>query len=552
MSEPGGTRPGGRMLVDALRLHGVDRLFCVPGESYLDVLDALYDTPQIAVVVAKHEGAAANMAEADGKLTGRPGICFATRGPGATHASVGVHTAYQDSTPMILFIGQVQRNARGREAFQEVEFRQMFAPIAKWVAEIESADRIPEYLLRAFQVATSGRPGPVVLALPEDVLAEPSSAPDTHPFSAVHSAPREADVALVRDELARAQQPLLIAGGSCWSNEGCAALARFAQANALPVFASFRRQDLIDNDHPCYAGHLTLGMAPYLQQRMKTADLIIALGTRLGDINTMTYALVRPPRLAARFVHVHPEPGELNRVYQADVAIAASPSGTAIELAELAPVDAPPWTAWTASARADYEKFIAVPAAGPRHGVDLAVVIRHLAAHLPADAIVTNGAGNFTVWVHRFFTYRQPRTGLAPTSGAMGYGFPASIAASLRFPERLTVCVAGDGDFLMYPQELATAAQYGARVIVLLVNNGMYGTIRMHQERRFPGRVSGTELAGPDFVALARSFGAHAERVESTEAFAPAFERACTAGRSAVLELMTDRDQITPERRISA
>jgi acetolactate synthase-1/2/3 large subunit len=552
MSETGGTRPGGRMLVDALRLHGVDRLFCVPGESYLDVLDALYDTPQIAVVVAKHEGAAANMAEADGKLTGRPGICFVTRGPGATHASVGVHTAYQDSTPMILFIGQVQRNARGREAFQEVEFRQMFAPIAKWVAEIESADRIPEYLLRAFQVATSGRPGPVVLALPEDVLAEPSSALNTQPFRAVQSAPREADLALVRDELERAQQPLLIAGGSCWSDAGCAALARFAQANALPVFASFRRQDLIDNDHPCYAGHLTLGMAPYLQQRMKTADLIIALGTRLGDINTMTYAMIRPPRLAARFVHVHPEPSELNRVYQADVAIAASPSGTAIELAELAPVTAPRWTAWTASARGDYEKFIAVPAAGPRRGVDLAVVIRHLAAQLPANAIVTNGAGNFTVWVHRFFTYKQPRTGLAPTSGAMGYGFPASIAASLRFPERVTVCVAGDGDFLMYPQELATAAQYGARVIVLLVNNGMYGTIRMHQERRFPGRVSGTDLAGPDFVALARSFGAHAERVETTEAFAPAFERACAAGRAAVLELMTDRDQITPERRLSA
>jgi acetolactate synthase-1/2/3 large subunit len=552
MSETGGTRPGGRMLVDALRLHGVDRLFCVPGESYLDVLDALYDTPQIAVVVAKHEGAAANMAEADGKLTGRPGICFVTRGPGATHASVGVHTAYQDSTPMILFIGQVQRNARGREAFQEVEFRQMFAPIAKWVAEIESADRIPEYLLRAFQVATSGRPGPVVLALPEDVLAEPSSALNTQPFRAVQSAPREADLALVRDELERAQQPLLIAGGSCWSDAGCAALARFAQANALPVFASFRRQDLIDNDHPCYAGHLTLGMAPYLQQRMKTADLIIALGTRLGDINTMTYAMIRPPRLAARFVHVHPEPSELNRVYQADVAIAASPSGTAIELAELAPVTAPRWTAWTASARGDYERFIAVPAAGPRRGVDLAVVIRHLAAQLPANAIVTNGAGNFTVWVHRFFTYKQPRTGLAPTSGAMGYGFPASIAASLRFPERVTVCVAGDGDFLMYPQELATAAQYGARVIVLLVNNGMYGTIRMHQERRFPGRVSGTDLAGPDFVALARSFGAHAERVETTEAFAPAFERACAAGRAAVLELMTDRDQITPERRLSA
>jgi acetolactate synthase-1/2/3 large subunit len=546
------TRSGGRILVDALRIHGVDRLFCVPGESYLDVLDALYDTPQIALVVAKHEGAAANMAEADGKLTGRPGVCFVTRGPGATHASVGVHTAYQDSTPMILFVGQVQRNVRGREAFQEVEFRQMFAPLAKWAAEIESAERIPEYVLRAFQVATSGRPGPVVLALPEDVLAEQSSVADTQRFRAARTAPHQSEVAHVRGELERATQPLLIVGGSCWSDEGCAALARFAQANALPVLASFRRQDLIDNNHPCYAGHLSLGMPPHLQQRVKAADLIIALGTRLGDITTMTYALLRPPRLAARLVHVHAEPAELNRVYQADRAIAASPSLAAIALAELEPIAAPRWKAWVESARQEYETFITVPQAGPRRGVDLAVVIRHLAMHLPENAVIANGAGNFTVWVHRFFTYRQPHTELAPTSGSMGYGFPASIAASLRHPDRLTVCVAGDGDFLMYPQELATAAQYGARVIVLVANNGMYGTIRMHQDRRFPGRVSGTELAGPDFVALATSFGAHAERVETTDAFASAFERACAAGRSAVLELVMDPGQITPDRRLSA
>jgi len=551
MSDTRASRSGGRILVDALRIHGVDRLFCVPGESYLDVLDALFDTPQIQVVVAKHEGAAANMAEADGKLTGRPGICFVTRGPGATHASVGVHTAYQDSTPMILFVGQVQRDVRGREAFQEVEFREMFAPIAKWVAEIDTADRIPEYLLRAFNVATSGRPGPVVLALPEDVLAEPSSTPDTRAFCAVQTAPRDADIAALRQELERAVQPLLIAGGSCWSNDGCAALARFAQANALPVLASFRRQDLIDNDHVCYAGHLSLGMPPYIQQRMKTADLIIALGTRLGDINTMTYSLLRPPRLAARLVHIHPGPAELNRVYQADLAIAASPSATAVRLAELEPISAPRWSGWTESARREYEKFIQVPQSGPRRGVDLAVVIRHLATHLPANAILSNGAGNFTVWVHRFFTYRQPHTELAPTSGAMGYGFPASIAASLRHPDRVSVCVAGDGDFLMYAQELATAAQYGARVIVLIANNGLYGTIRMHQDRRFPGRVSGTELVGPDFVALARSFGAHSERIEATDAFASAFERACAANRSAVLELVTDPDQITPDRRLS-
>jgi len=551
MSATPGTRVGGRILVDALRLHGVDRLFCVPGESYLDVLDALYDTPQIAVIVAKHEGAAANMAEADGKLTGRPGICFVTRGPGATHASIGVHTAYHDSTPLILFVGQVERDVRGREAFQEVEFRQMFAPLAKWVAEIESADRIPEYVLRAFQVATSGRPGPVVLSLPEDVLAEESAACDTNPYEAVQAAPQDRDLAALRDELQKASKPLLIVGGSSWSEAGCAALARFAESNALPVLASFRRQDLIDNRHACYAGHLSLGLPPFLQQRVKTADLIIALGSRLGDVTTMTYSVLKPPRVAARLVHIHPDANEINRVYQADLPIVAAPSAAAVRLAETPPVESSRWRDWTGTARREYEKFVAAPEKSPRQGVDMAVVIRHLATQLPVDTLIANGAGNFTVWVHRFFTYKMPHTELAPTSGAMGYGFPAAVAAALRFPDRLTVCVAGDGDFLMYPQELATAAQYGARLLVLIVNNGMYGTIRMHQERRFPGRVSGTELASPDFVGLAQSFGAYAERVDTTEGFAPALERALAAPRSAVLELRVDPNQITPDRRIS-
>jgi len=550
MPTTSGARNGGRLLVDALRVHGVDRLFCVPGESYLEVLDALYDTTEIALVVAKHEGAAANMAEADGKLTGRPGVCFVTRGPGATHGSIGVHTAYHDSTPMILFIGQVQREVRGREAFQEVEFRQMFAPLAKWVAEIESADRIPEYVLRAFQVATSGRPGPVVLSLPEDVLAEESSACDTQPYQAVQAAHGDRDLAALRDELQRASRPLLIAGGSSWSDAGCAALARFADANALPVLSSFRRQDLIDNRHRCYAGHLSLGLPPFLQQRVKAADLIVALGSRLGDVTTLTYSVLKPPRIAARLVHVHPDANELNRVYQADLPIVAAPSAAAERLAAIPPVESARWREWTETARREYEQFLAIPEKGPRQGVDMAVVIRHLATALPANATIANGAGNFTVWVHRFFTYKAPHTELAPTSGAMGYGFPAAIAAALRHPDRLTVCIAGDGDFLMYPQELATAAQYGARVLVLVVNNGMYGTIRMHQERRFPGRVSGTGLAGPDFVALAQSFGAHAERVETTEGFAPAFERALAAGRSAVLELRVDPNQITPDRRL--
>jgi acetolactate synthase I/II/III large subunit len=552
MPETPGTRNGGRMLVDALRVHGVDRLFCVPGESYLEVLDALYDTPQISLIVAKHEGAAANMAEADGKLTGRPGICFVTRGPGATHASIGVHTAYHDSTPMILFIGQVQRDVRGREAFQEVELRQMFAPLAKWVAEIESADRIPEYVLRAFQVATSGRPGPVVLALPEDVLGEESAAYDTHRYQAVQAAPNDRDLAALRYELQKASKPLLIVGGSSWSDAGCAALARFAEANALPVLASFRRQDLIDNRHSCYAGHLSLGLPPFLQQRVKAADLIIALGSRLGDVTTMTYSLLEPPRIAARLVHVHPDANELNRVYQADLPIVAAPSAAAVRMAEIPPVESSRWRDWTDAARSEYEKFIALPEKGARQGVDMAVVIRHLSTHLPANATIANGAGNFTVWVHRFFIYKTPHTELAPTSGAMGYGLPAAVAAGLRHPDRITVCVAGDGDFLMYPQELATAAQYGARLLVLIVNNGMYGTIRMHQERHFPGRVSGTDLPSPDFVGLAQSFGAYAERVETTEAFAPALERALAARGSAVLELRVDPNQITPDRRISS
>jgi acetolactate synthase-1/2/3 large subunit len=544
-------RTGGRILVDALRVHGVDRLFCVPGESYLDVLDALYDHPEIAIVVAKHEGAAANMAEADGKLTGRPGICFVTRGPGATHASVGVHTAFQDSTPMILFVGQVARDARGREAFQEVEFSQMFAPLAKWAAEIETADRIPEYVLRAFQIATSGRPGPVVLALPEDVLAEDASAADTLRYCPVQASPSAHDVEAFGAELARAKRPLLILGGSRWSDEGCAAVAAFAQANALPVLASFRRQDLIDNRHPCYAGHLSLGLPPFLQNRVRGADLVIVLGSRLGDVPTAGYTVLRPPRISQRLVHIHPDPNELGRVYQPDLAINASPSLFAIELARLKPVDDPPWRAATEEARREYEQFAALPAKGPSEGVNLAAVVRHLAAHLPPDAMIANGAGNFTVWVHRFFTYKRPHTELAPTSGSMGYGLPASVAAKLRHPDRIVVCFAGDGDFLMYPQELATAAQYGAAIIVLVVNNGMYGTIRMHQERRFPGRVSATDLTSPDFVALARALGACAERVESTDAFAGAFDRALGAGRPALLELRVDRNQITPDRRLS-
>lgn len=543
-------RSGGRILAEALRVHGTDRVFCVPGESYLDVLDALYDMPDIQLIVAKHEGAAANMAEADGKLTGRPGICFVTRGPGATHASIGVHTAFQDSTPMILFIGQVERKVRGREAFQEVEFRRMFAPLAKWVAEIEDPARIPEYMLRAFQCATSGRPGPIVLALPEDVLAEPCSVADTTHFRAVQAAPRVGDLDAFRSELARSQRPLLILGGSGWSEEAWVAVKAFVEANRLPVLTSFRRQDLLDNEHPCYIGHLTLGFPPHLANRVRAADLLIALGTRLGDVSTGGYTVLKPPRIPQRLVHIHADPNELCRVYQADLPINAGPSLFATAISTLAPITDPPWGTWTEEARREFLKFTAIPQESRQSGVDLAAVVSHLAIRLPPDATVSNGAGNYTVWVHRFFKYRRLRTELAPTSGAMGYGLPAAIAAKLRYPNRISVCFAGDGCFLMYPQELATALQYHAAVIVLVVNNGMYGTIRMHQERLFPGRISGTNLLAPDYVALARAFGAYAERIESTGEFSEAFERAVRAQRPALLELCTDGKQITPDRRL--
>jgi acetolactate synthase-1/2/3 large subunit len=543
-------RSGGRILADALRLHGVDRVFCVPGESYLNVLDAFYDIPEIQLIVARHEGAAANMAEADGKLTGRPGICFVTRGPGATLASVGVHTAFQDSAPMILFVGQVERGFRGREAFHEIDFCRMFAPLSKWVAEVESPARIPEYVLHAFECATSGRPGPVVLSLPEDVLAEICSVADTARFCTFQAAPKLEEIEAFRSELAHSQRPLLILGGSGWSNEGCAAVKSFVETNGLPVVTSFRRQDLIDNEHPCYAGHLGLGLPAHLANRIRAADLLIAVGTRLGDVSTGGYTIPKPPRIPQRLIHIHAAPNELGRVYQANLPICAGPSQFAATLSSLIRISDPPWRCWTEDARQDFLKYTAIPTERPLKGVDLAAVVSHLAKRLPSDTTVSSGAGNYTVWVHQFFKYKQPRTELAPTSGAMGYAFPAAIAAKLRSPERLSLCFAGDGCFLMYAQELATAVQYNAPVIVLVVNNRMYGTIRMHQEQRFPGRVSGTDLRNPDFIALAQSFGAYAERIESTDVFPEALERAIETRRPALLELCVDRNQITPERRL--
>ena len=556
-TSPAAVKPatGGQILVEALRSQGVDRVYCVPGESYLQVLDALHDTPEIAVVSARHEGAAANMAEADGKLTGRPGICFVTRGPGATHASIGVHTAFQDSTPMILFIGQVARHARDREGFQEIDFPAMFAPLAKWAAEIDSAARIPEYIARAFRVAMSGRPGPVVLSLPEDMLSEVVQQP-TYAEKALASgaAPRAADIEALVALLKAAVRPLLVVGGTGWDRAACRDLLDFVQKNGLPWVASFRRQDLIDNRHENYCGYLGLAADANLTERLKSADLIVAVGSRLGENTTNGYSLLQPPVPHQTLVHIHPDPDELGHVYQPRLALACGLADLSNALRTIDLGGSEVRGSWLRAARAAYVKFSTPPPspASSSKYVDLAAVVGWLSDHLPDDALVANGAGNYTVWVHRYFRYRQLRTELAPTSGAMGYGVPAAIAAKLRYPDREVVAFAGDGCFQMYPQELATAMQHNANLVVLVVNNGTYGTIRMHQERRYPGRVVATDLLNPDFVALARSYGAFAERVEATESFPNAYRRALAAGRPALLELRVDPAQLSPAFRLPA
>jgi acetolactate synthase-1/2/3 large subunit len=541
---------GGQILVAALRSQAVDRIYCVPGESYLPVLDALYDTPEIAVVSARHEGAAANMAEADGKLTGRPGVCFVTRGPGATHASIGVHTAFQGSTPMVLFIGQVARHSRDREGFQEVDLRAMFAPLAKWAAEIDDATRIPEYIARAFQTAISGRPGPVVLSLPEDMLsAVVSTASQIRPVVAASATARAQDLQQLAEMLQLASRPLLVVGGSGWSVEGLDALRDFAHRNSLPLLASFRRQDLVDNRHENYCGYLGLGVDPNLAERVKSADLIVSVGSRLSENTTSGYSLLIPPRPQQTLVHVYPDPNEIGHVYQPALGIACGLSDFGRALSDVTIAENPQRSRWLKDARTAYVKFSSPPSAPAGH-LNLSAVVGWLSGHLKDDAIVANGAGNYTVWVHRYFRYRQFRTELAPVSGAMGYGVPAAIAAKLRYPEREVVAFAGDGCFLMYPQEIGTAVQHKANLVIIVVNNGIYGTIRMHQERRYPGRVMATDIHNPDFLALAQSFGAYAERIDNTQAFPPAYERAVAAARPAVLELRVDPVQLTPTFRL--
>jgi acetolactate synthase-1/2/3 large subunit len=547
---PFATRSGGRVLVDALRVHGVDLSFCVPGESFLDVLDAFYDRAEIRLVTCRHEGGAATMAEAYGKLTGRPGICFVTRGPGATNASIGVHTAFQDSTPMILFVGQVGRGFAEREAFQEIDFRRMFGQIAKWVAQIDEARRIPEMVSHAFHLAVSGRPGPIVLALPEDMLTERVAVADTAPYATVRAHPGEADLARLRALISSAERPVMILGGSGWTRAATLDIRAFAERMNVPVACAFRRQDLFDNRHRLYAGDVGLGIDPALARRIRAADLILAVGPRLGEATTGGYTLIEAPTPRQRLVHVFPGAEELGRVYAADLPIVSGMPEFAAAARELEPVKASSRLPWTVEARREY---LAAGSAVPSPGaLDLAAVVRHLSESLPDDAIVTNGAGNFAGWLHRYFTYREFGTQLAPTNGAMGYGVPAAVAAKILHPERTVVAFCGDGDFLMTGQELATAMQYGANVVFVVVNNGMYGTIRMHQERRYPGRVVATNLVNPDFAEYARSFGAHGEVVDSTAQFAPALARALAAGKPALIELRPDSEAISPRTTLRA
>jgi acetolactate synthase-1/2/3 large subunit len=553
------SRTGARILVDQLLIQGVNHAFCVPGESYIAVLDALYDAREmIKLIVTRHESGTTFMADAYAKLTGQPGVAFVTRGPGATNAAIGIHTSFQDSTPVILFIGQVGTDFAEREAFQEIDYRQMFGPMVKWVAQIDSAGRVPEFIARAFQVATSGRPGPVVLALPEDMQTQVADVTDALCHQPVQAAPSDMQVAGLRRLLGRAQRPIVIAGGPGWTEAACDNLKRFVEANYLPVACAFRAQDVFDNRHPNYVGDVGIGINPRLALRIREADLVIAIGPRLGEMTTSGYTLLTAPVPQQTLVHVHSGAEELGRVYQPSLAINTGMPQFASRLAMMVPVEEPPWRPLLEGARAEFESWQQRPAVytHAHPALDLWEVIQILHRALPNDAILTNGAGNFSGWAHRFWRYPGLRTQLAPTAGSMGYGVPAAIAAKIAAPERTVVAFAGDGDFLMTGQELATALQYGAAVLILVFNNSMYGTIRMHQEREFPGRDHGTRLTNPDFARYAQSFGAFGSAVGTTDEFGTALAAALSFIREkrlpALIELRTDPEVITPNATLSA
>jgi acetolactate synthase I/II/III large subunit len=536
------TRTAAEVLVDQLSIHGVRHVFCVPGESYLAALDAFRDS-DIAITVCRQEGGAAMMAEAVGKVTGRPGVCFVTRGPGATNASPGIHIARQDSTPLVMFVGQVARDMREREAFQELDYRAVFGSMTKWATEIDDPARVPEIVSRAFHTATNGRPGPVVVSLPEDMLTERVAVDDAPPFATIETSPGAAEMGKLAALLAGARAPVLILGGSRWSQAASDALARFAQKFALPVYTTFRRLHLFDALNPCFAGDLGIGPNPKILERIKAADLVMLVGGRMGELPSQSYTVFAIPRPQQTFVHVHPGAEELGRVYSPHLAIHATPTAFAAALDHLEVPGAPRGQA--EAARAEYLAWTDKPTEQPG-GVNLGAVMVWLRDYLPGDAIICNGAGNYAAWIHRFFRFRRFGQHVAPTSGSMGYGVPAAVAMKRLYPERTVVCLAGDGDFLMNGQEFATAVQYGLPLIVLVADNGIYGTIRMHQEREYPGRIVATDLRNPDFCAYAGAFGGFGVAVERTADFPAAFKEAQACGKPAIIRLAIDPEAITP------
>jgi len=536
-------RHGGQILVDHLKTEGVARVFSVPGESFLAALDGLYDSG-IENIVCRQEGGAAMMAEAHGKLTGAPGVVFVTRGPGATNASSGIHVAMQDATPMVVFVGQIARAHRDRGAFQEVDYRAFFGPLAKWSCEVDQTERLPEYLARAFHVARTGRPGPVVVALPEDMLSDVADVPDRPAVPATQGHVSSADASAILAAIETSARPLLIAGGPGWTADAGSTLMKFAAANALPVATAFRRQDYVDNRHPNYVGDLGLGINPALKAMFDEADTLVVLGSRLGDIVTGSYEMLDPFQTGKRIIHVYPDAEELGRVYHADQTVLATGPTAIAALSAQPALSATPWAEWAQQGRAAYDAFqTPVETPGP---VKLERIMHWLSDTLPDDTIMTNGAGNYATWLHRYFRFKEYGTQLAPTSGSMGYGFPAAVAASLQHPDRTVIAWLGDGEFQMTLNEMSTAVQHGAKPIAIIVNNGRYGTIRMHQERTYPARVSGTDMANPDFADLARAYGGHGETVTRTEDFEAAFRRAEVSGKLAVIELVVDQQVATP------
>ena len=542
-------RNGGKLLVECLMALGARHSFGVPGESYLAALDALHDTQgKLDFTICRNEGGAAFMAASYGKLTGTPGICFVTRGPGAANASIGVHTAMQDSVPMVLFIGQVDTNMQGREAFQEIDYRAFYGSVAKWVTEIEHADRIPEIVSRAWTAALSGRPGPVIVALPENMLTNLSSVPAlTGPVLIEEPAPSPHSIEKTKSILSKSKYPLVLIGGSGWSRQGRTALQQFVEESDLPVVAAFRRVDLIDNHSPAFVGDAGVGITPATKNLFKQADTVLAINVRFGEMTTHGYTLLQAPKTLQKLVHVHPSAREMGKIYTPDLAIHAGPNlfASALSVHKIAGQ----WKKWRAKARTDYEQEFDLP--DLPSPVDMGKVMAYLRERLPDDSILTCGAGNFTTWSNRYFQYGPNQRLLGPQSGAMGYGLPAAIATKIVHPNRTVVCFAGDGDLQMNFQELGTGMQALAQPIVLILNNGMYGTIRMHQESNYPNRVFGTSLLNPNFEILAKSFGYHAEKVDSTDQFAPAFERALASKSGAVLDLDISSEAITPHRSLS-